>query len=42
MTTGADPDDARRRVVRLTTSGQAAWAELEQRSDGWPGTWWRR
>ena len=33
VTTGTDPDDARRRVVRLTTPGKAAWADLEQRSD---------
>ena len=33
VTTGADPDDARRRVVRLTASGQTSWAELEQRSE---------
>src|SRR6478735_2089358 len=33
VTTGADPDDARRRVVRLAAAGRTAWAELEQRSD---------
>ena len=33
VTTGADADDARRRVVRLTPAGQTSWAELEQRSD---------
>jgi DNA-binding MarR family transcriptional regulator/GNAT superfamily N-acetyltransferase len=33
VTTGADPEDARRRVVRLTPTGQATWCELEQRSD---------
>ena len=33
VTTRADPVDARRRVVRLTGSGQESWAELEQRSE---------
>ena len=33
VTTGADPDDARRRVVRLTAVGRTAWAELERRSE---------
>jgi DNA-binding MarR family transcriptional regulator/ribosomal protein S18 acetylase RimI-like enzyme len=33
VATGADPADARRRVVRLTTSGEASWRELEERSE---------
>ena len=33
VTTGADPDDARRRVVRLTAAGHRSWAELEERSE---------
>ena len=28
-----DPDNARRRLVRLTTAGRTAWTELEDRSD---------
>ena len=28
-----DPADRRRRLVRLTTSGQAAWDEVERRSE---------
>ncbi|MDW3215131.1 MAG: bifunctional helix-turn-helix transcriptional regulator/GNAT family N-acetyltransferase [Ilumatobacteraceae bacterium] len=28
-----DPDDARRRLVRLTAAGRSAWTELDRRSD---------
>jgi DNA-binding MarR family transcriptional regulator/GNAT superfamily N-acetyltransferase len=33
----ADPDDGRRRVVRLTDLGQAEWAELDRRSNDLAG-----
>ncbi|GAA2089563.1 helix-turn-helix domain-containing GNAT family N-acetyltransferase [Pseudolysinimonas kribbensis] len=33
VTTTADPDDARRRIARLTAAGSRAWRDLEERSD---------
>jgi DNA-binding MarR family transcriptional regulator/predicted GNAT family acetyltransferase len=33
VTTTADPDDARRRIARLTPAGSRAWRDLEERSD---------
>lgn len=33
VTAVPDPDDARRRLVRLTASGRSAWTELDRRSD---------
>lgn len=33
VTAVPDPDDARRRLVRLTAAGRSAWTELDRRSD---------
>jgi DNA-binding MarR family transcriptional regulator/GNAT superfamily N-acetyltransferase len=33
VSTTADPDDARRRIARLTPAGSEAWRDLEERSD---------
>jgi DNA-binding MarR family transcriptional regulator/GNAT superfamily N-acetyltransferase len=33
VTTTTDPDDARRRIARLTAAGSQAWRDLEERSD---------